>query len=99
MITTEDNNRCQPLAGPPNKNPTSSLKDLGSIIRTVGLPFGWTLLTSSDEMLKFVHIKQRKKNPMKDPLITKSITVHEDRTWTLRVHDKIIQHFDGEELS
>ena len=87
MITTGD-----------NKNPTSSLKDLRSIIQTVGLPFGWTLLTSSDEMLKFVHIKQRKKNPMKDPLITKSIIVHEDRTWTLRVHDKIIQHFDGEEL-
>jgi hypothetical protein len=35
---------------------------------------------------------------MKDPLITKSITVHRDRTWTLRVHDKVIQHFDGKEL-
>ena len=49
-------------------------------------------------MLKVVHIKQRKKNPIKDPLITKSITVHRHRTWTLRVHDKVIQHFDGKEL-
>ena len=98
MTTTGDNNRCQPLAGPPRKNPANPPKDLGCIIHTVGLPSGWTLSTSSDEMLKVVHIKQRKKNPMKDPLITKSITVRRDRTWALRVHDKVIQHFDGKEL-
>ena len=99
MHSNIDNNiRCHPIAAPLNINPKNSLKDLAHTVKLVGLPLGWTVVESDHDLMKVIYIQERQKNPITDPMITKSITIYEDRTWVLRVHGKIVHQFDCDGL-
>jgi hypothetical protein len=58
-----------------------------------GLPLGWTMTRNGDS-IKAVYLQERKEDPTKDTMITKSLTLHNDGSWSLGVLGKSITKFD-----
>ncbi|CAB3994725.1 Hypothetical predicted protein [Paramuricea clavata] len=92
---TRDNSRREPLSTIQiNRNSTTAFADLLKSVSTDSLPFGWTLIKTGGESIKIVHLQESKQDCTKNPMISKSITVNNNTSWSLKVLDRIFTNFD-----
>ena len=95
-INTPSQENCirQPLATLVNCKSTPTFAEFTKTISSDDLPLGWRLIKTNGS-IKVVYLQERKKECTKDPMITKSITMNDDRSWSLRVLDRTIANFDS----
>ena len=73
-----------------------STRTMTQFMKTINesIPARWTLSNVNSDRIKAVYLQERKEDDPKDPIVTKSIALKSDMTWSVRVLDKVITEFD-----
>ena len=85
---TCDNSTLEPIEPiETNRNP-ATFSDLVKSVSTASLPLGWALIKTDGETIKIAYVQERKHDCTENSVISKSIIVNSNRSWSLRVLTK-----------
>ena len=92
---TRDNSTLEPIEPiETNRNPTT-FSDLVKSVSTASLPLGWALIKTDGETIKIAYVQERKHDCTENSVISKSIIVNSNGSWSLRVLDRVVTKFDS----
>ena len=92
---TRDNSTLEPIEPiETNRNPTT-FSDLVKSVSTASLPLGWALIKTDGETIKIGYVQERKHDCTENSVISKSIIVNSNGSWSLRVLDRVVTKFDS----